>query len=104
MHIFTPRFFGGNGIVGAHVPLPAGIALAKKYLEEPAATSALYGDGASNQGRQVFEAFNMAKIWDLPCVFVCENNKYGMGTSAERSSSNTEYLTRGDKIPGIQSE
>jgi pyruvate dehydrogenase E1 component alpha subunit len=101
MHIFTPRFFGGNGIVGAQVPVGAGIAFAQKYLERPSATFALYGDGASNQG-QVFEAFNMAKLWDLPCVFVCENNKYGMGTSAERSSSNTEYFTRGDKIPGIQ--
>jgi len=101
MHIFTPRFFGGNGIVGAQVPVGAGIAFAQKYLEKPSATFALYGDGASNQG-QVFEAFNMAKLWDLPCVFVCENNKYGMGTSAERSSSNTEYFTRGDKIPGIQ--
>ncbi|KAH8995472.1 pyruvate dehydrogenase e1 component alpha subunit [Lactarius akahatsu] len=101
MHIFTPRFFGGNGIVGAQVPVGAGIAFAQKYLERPSATFALYGDGASNQG-QVFEAFNMAKLWNLPCVFVCENNKYGMGTSAQRSSSNTEYFTRGDKIPGIQ--
>jgi pyruvate dehydrogenase E1 component alpha subunit len=101
MHIFTERFFGGNGIVGAQVPIGAGIAFAQKYLERPSATFALYGDGASNQG-QVFEAFNMAKLWDLPCVFVCENNKYGMGTSANRSSSNTEYFTRGDKIPGIQ--
>ncbi|KAI0705875.1 mitochondrial pyruvate dehydrogenase E1 component beta subunit [Cytidiella melzeri] len=101
MHIFTKSFFGGNGIVGAQVPVGAGIALAAKYSEKPIATYALYGDGASNQG-QVFEAYNMAKLWDLPCVFVCENNKYGMGTSAERSSSNTEYFTRGDKIPGIQ--
>lgn len=118
MHIFTKSFFGGNGIVGAQVPLGAGIAFAAKYLNHPTATYAMYGDGASNQG-QVFEAFNMvrpinfsctkvspelhqAKLWDLPCVFVCENNKYGMGTSAERSSSNTEYFTRGDKIPGIQ--
>ncbi|KAI0064491.1 pyruvate dehydrogenase e1 component alpha subunit [Artomyces pyxidatus] len=101
MHIFTERFFGGNGIVGAQVPVGAGIAFAQKYLEKPAATFAMYGDGASNQG-QVFEAFNMAKLWNLPCVFVCENNKYGMGTSAERSSANTEYFTRGDKIPGIQ--
>ncbi|KAH8099498.1 mitochondrial pyruvate dehydrogenase E1 component beta subunit [Cristinia sonorae] len=101
MHIFTPTFFGGNGIVGAQVPVGAGLAFAQKYLEKPLATYALYGDGASNQG-QVFEAYNMAKLWNLPCVFVCENNKYGMGTSAERSSSNTEYFTRGDKIPGIQ--
>lgn len=101
MHIFTPRFFGGNGIVGAQVPVGAGIAFAQYYKDKKNATFALYGDGASNQG-QVFEAFNMAKLWNLPCVFVCENNKYGMGTSAERSSSNTEYFTRGDKIPGIQ--
>ncbi|KAI0045370.1 pyruvate dehydrogenase e1 component alpha subunit [Auriscalpium vulgare] len=101
MHIFTERFFGGNGIVGAQVPVGAGISFAQKYLERPSATFAMYGDGASNQG-QIFEAYNMAKLWNLPCVFVCENNKYGMGTSAERSSSNTEYYTRGDKIPGIQ--
>lgn len=101
MHIFTKSFFGGNGIVGAQVPVGAGLALAAKYSGKPIATYAMYGDGASNQG-QVFEAFNMAKLWDLPCVFVCENNKYGMGTPAERSSSNTEYFTRGDKIPGIQ--
>ncbi|GMK57693.1 hypothetical protein CspeluHIS016_0405270 [Cutaneotrichosporon spelunceum] len=101
MHIFTPSFFGGNGIVGAQVPLGAGIAFTQKYLKKPQVTFALYGDGASNQG-QVFEAFNMAKLWNIPCVFVCENNKYGMGTSAERSSQNTSYYTRGDKIPGIE--
>ncbi|KAJ7746484.1 mitochondrial pyruvate dehydrogenase E1 component beta subunit [Mycena maculata] len=101
MHIFTPSFFGGNGIVGAQVPLGAGIAFAQQYMEKDTATFTLYGDGASNQG-QVFEAYNMAKLWNLPCIFVCENNKYGMGTSAERSSSNTEYFTRGDKIPGLQ--
>ncbi|WWC58930.1 pyruvate dehydrogenase (acetyl-transferring) E1 component, alpha subunit [Kwoniella dejecticola CBS 10117] len=101
MHIFTPSFFGGNGIVGAQVPVGAGIALAQKYLKKKSATFALYGDGASNQG-QVFESYNMAKLWNLPCVFVCENNKYGMGTSAERSSMNTDFFTRGDKIPGLQ--
>jgi len=101
MHIFTPSFFGGNGIVGAQVPVGAGAAFAQKYMGEKTCTFALYGDGASNQG-QVFEAFNMAKLWNLPTIFVCENNKYGMGTPAERSSSNTEYFTRGDKIPGLQ--
>lgn len=119
MHLFTSSFFGGNGIVGAQVPVGAGLAFAQKYLgQKDVATFAMYGDGASNQG-QVFEAFNMvflygrrvktiteishkAKLWNLPCVFVCENNKYGMGTSAERSSSNTKYFTRGDLIPGIQ--
>ncbi|KAM0747141.1 pyruvate dehydrogenase e1 component alpha subunit [Meredithblackwellia eburnea MCA 4105] len=103
MHIFTPTFFGGNGIVGAQVPLGAGIALAQQYLgqDKDHATFAMYGDGASNQG-QVFESYNMAKLWNLPCVFVCENNLYGMGTSAARSSSNQKYFTRGDLIPGLQ--
>lgn len=101
MHIFADGFFGGNGIVGAQVPLGAGLAFAHKYKKNNKATFALYGDGASNQG-QVFEAYNMAKLWNLPCVFVCENNKYGMGTSAHRSSASTQYYTRGDYIPGIR--
>merc|ERR1711939_510221 len=103
MHIFTKSFFGGNGIVGAQVPVGAGIALAQQYMgqADKHATFIMYGDGASNQG-QVFESFNMAKLWNLPAVLVCENNLYGMGTSAERSSSNTKYYTRGDLIPGLQ--
>ena len=101
MHVYTPNFFGGNGIVGAQVPLGTGLAFAQKYLKTNHATFTLYGDGASNQG-QVFESFNMAKLWNLPNVFICENNKYGMGTSAERSSMNTQFYTRGDVIPGIQ--
>ncbi|KDN52692.1 putative PDA1-pyruvate dehydrogenase alpha chain precursor [Tilletiaria anomala UBC 951] len=101
MHMFTPTFFGGNGIVGAQVPVGAGLAFAQKYNGDKNAVFAMYGDGASNQG-QVFEAYNMAKLWNLPCVFICENNKYGMGTPAERSSMNTSYYTRGDVIPGLQ--
>ena len=101
MHIFGPEFYGGNGIVGAQVPLGAGVALAQKYLGLNAMTFSLYGDGAANQG-QVFEAYNMAKLWDLPVAFVCENNLYGMGTSAARAAASTQYYTRGDYIPGIR--
>ncbi|KAF8477578.1 dehydrogenase E1 component-domain-containing protein [Kalaharituber pfeilii] len=101
MHMFTKGFFGGNGIVGAQVPVGAGVAFAMKYMDRPSTTFALYGDGASNQG-QVFEAFNMAKLWGLPVIFGCENNYYGMGTSAARSSAMTEYYKRGHYIPGLK--
>ncbi|KAI9209200.1 pyruvate dehydrogenase e1 component alpha subunit [Polychytrium aggregatum] len=101
MHMFAHEFYGGNGIVGAQVPLGAGIALAQRYLNKNTMTFSLYGDGAANQG-QVFESYNMAKLWSLPVVFVCENNKYGMGTSAHRSSASTKYYTRGDFIPGLR--
>nr|CAH7750825.1 unnamed protein product [Callosobruchus chinensis] len=71
----------------------AGIALALKYKGTDGVCIALYGDGAANQG-QVFEAYNMAKLWDLPCIFVCENNGYGMGTSAERASAEVNFYQR----------
>ncbi|BES87463.1 Pyruvate dehydrogenase [Nesidiocoris tenuis] len=100
MHMYAKNFYGGNGIVGAQVPLGAGVALASKYQKDGGVCFALYGDGASNQG-QVFEAYNIAKLWSLPCVFVCENNGFGMGTSMERSSASTNYYSRGDYIPGI---
>lgn len=101
MHMYTPTFFGGNGIVGAQVPLGLGLSFAHMYKNEKNITFTLYGDGAANQG-QVFEAFNMAKLWHVPVIFACENNKYGMGTSANRSSALSDYYKRGQYIPGIK--
>ena len=96
MHMFSTekKFYGGHGIVGAQVPIGAGLAFANQYLENNAVSLAFFGDGASNQG-QVYEAFNMAKLWNLPVVFVIENNQYAMGTSVQRSSAETELFKRG---------
>ncbi|MEZ5731511.1 MAG: pyruvate dehydrogenase (acetyl-transferring) E1 component subunit alpha [Paracoccaceae bacterium] len=103
MHMFSKErhFYGGHGIVGAQVPLGAGLAFADKYLDNKRVTFAYFGDGAANQG-QVYETFNMAALWKLPVIFVIENNQYAMGTAQKRSTSTPDLHTRGEAfgIPG----
>lgn len=103
MHMFSreKNFFGGHGIVGAQIPIGAGMAFAHKYKQDGGVSLAYMGDGAANQG-QVYEAFNMASLWKLPVIFIIEDNQYGMGTSAKRASANTDFYKRGEpyNIPG----
>lgn len=105
MHMFDleKAFYGGHGIVGAQVPIGTGIAFALKYREQDNIVVTLFGDGAVNQG-QVYESFNMAKLWNLPVIYIVENNEYAMGTSNARACSTTDLYKRGESfgIPGKQ--
>ncbi len=104
MHMFSVehKFYGGHGIVGAQVSLGAGLAFAHKYREDGGVCMAYFGDGAANQG-QVYESFNMASLWQLPIIFVVENNGYAMGTAVKRGSAETHFYRRGTafRIPGM---
>lgn len=105
MHMFSSEanFYGGHGIVGAQIPLGAGLAFANKYRKNDSVSLTYFGDGASNQG-QVFEAMNMAQLWKLPAVFIIENNQYAMGTAVTRAHSDTHLYRRGAAfgIPGME--
>ena len=105
MHMFSKEknFYGGHGIVGAQVSLGTGLAFANNYRDNDRVSLTYFGDGASNQG-QVYESFNMAKLWNLPVVYIIENNRYAMGTAVHRSSALTEFARRGCSfnIPGME--
>jgi pyruvate dehydrogenase E1 component alpha subunit len=105
MHMFAPEhgFYGGHGIVGAQVSLGTGLGLTNRYRKNGNVAFVYFGDGAANQG-QVYESFNMAELWSLPVVYLIENNQYAMGTSVERSSSETHLYRRGASfdIPGAE--
>ena len=112
MHFFSKekRFFGGHGIVGGQIGLGAGIAFAEQYQNSDRATLCFFGDGAARQG-MLHESFNMAVLWQLPVVFICENNHYAMGTSVERTSKVLDiyrmadaYDMPGDTVDGMDPE
>jgi len=112
MHFFgvNVKFFGGNGIVGAQIGTGAGLAFAEKYKGTDNIALTFFGDGAARQG-MLHEVFNLAMLWKLPVVFICENNNYAMGTSVERSSNVVDiykladaYEMPGDSIDGMSAE
>jgi pyruvate dehydrogenase E1 component alpha subunit len=97
MHMYSKEhnFYGGCGIVGAQIPIGAGLAFAHRYKRDGGVSVSFFGDGAANQG-QVYEAYNLASLWRLPAVFVLENNHYAMGTSEKRAASGENLKTRGN--------
>ena len=104
MHMFAPDkgFYGGHGIVAAQVPIGTGLAFGHKYRGDGKIAVCYFGDGAVNQG-QVYESFNMAGLWQLPIIYIIENNHYGMGTSVERASAKPDLYHRGVAY-GIEGE
>ena len=109
MHFFgvKEKFFGGHGIVGAQIGTGAGLAFAEKYKDTQNVVLCFFGDGAARQG-MLHEVFNMAMLWKLPVVFICENNNYAMGTSVARTSNVLDiykladaYDMPGDKVNGM---
>jgi len=96
MHFFSKEhnYFGGNGIVGAQIPIGTGIAFAEKYKKTSNLAVTMFGDGAARQG-SLYESFNMAELWDLPVLYICENNGYAMGTSVERTSAAVDIYKMG---------
>ena len=97
MHMFSKEnnFYGGHGIVGAQVPIGTGIAFSHKYLNQKNICRTYIGDGAMNNG-QVFEAFNLASLWNLPVLYIIENNMYGMGTAVDRAAAGSALYKRGE--------
>jgi pyruvate dehydrogenase E1 component alpha subunit len=109
MHLFSKEhnFFGGHGIVGAQIGTGAGLAFAEQYRGSKNVVLCYFGDGAARQG-MLHEVFNLAMLWKLPVVFICENNNYAMGTSIERTSNVIDiykladaYEMPSDKIDGM---
>ena len=105
MHLFDAarHLYGGHAIVGSHIPLATGVALKIKYGSEGGVVLCYFGDGAIHQGA-FHEALNIAKIWSLPIVYICENNQYGMGTDFRRVSSVEDFSAMGASygIPGVE--
>lgn len=97
MHLadVNKNFWGGHAIVGAHLPIAAGLALGDVYQNNKAVTVCMFGDGATNIGF-FHEALNLSKVWNLPVLWVCENNQYGMGTAVERASAVSEMRRKAD--------
>jgi pyruvate dehydrogenase E1 component alpha subunit len=97
MHMFDREvnFLGGHAIVGGQIPLATGVAFASKYKGTDQVTLSFFGEAAVNQGA-FHESLNMAQLWKLPCIYICENNQYGMGTSLERAMSLQDISQKAD--------